>query len=108
MNIVPILFYNFIEFIILLHTFLVISYAQYREYVFCLISFSKFLDVCLLLLVQELLVIFEAFFLGVNILRLEWSETLQSETLATRAMRAKSEENFLPFFVYQSSRFFQE
>ena len=32
-NIVSILFYNFIELIILLYTFLVISFAQYREYI---------------------------------------------------------------------------
>ena len=34
-----------IELIILLHTFLVISFAQYKEYIICQISFSKFLDV---------------------------------------------------------------
>ena len=36
---------NFIEFIILLYTFLVISFSQYKEYMICLISFSKFSDV---------------------------------------------------------------
>ena len=45
MNIVSILFYNFIEFIILLYTFLVISFAGYKEYRICLISFSTFSDV---------------------------------------------------------------
>ena len=44
-NIISILFYNFIEFIILLYTFLVISFAQYKEYMICLSLFSKFLDV---------------------------------------------------------------
>ena len=44
-NIVSILFYNFIEFIILLYTFLVISFVQYRKYINWLISFSKFSDV---------------------------------------------------------------
>ena len=44
-NIVSILFYNFIEFIILLYTFLVISFCRYKEYIICLISFSKFSDV---------------------------------------------------------------
>ena len=44
-NIVSILPYNFIEFIMLLYTFLVISFARYREYIICLISFSKFSDV---------------------------------------------------------------
>ena len=39
------LFYNFIEFIILLYNFLVISFAQHKEYMICLISFSKFSDV---------------------------------------------------------------
>ena len=43
-NIVSILFYTFIEFIILLYTFLVISFAQYKECIICLISFSKFSD----------------------------------------------------------------
>ena len=44
-NIVSILFYNFIEFIILLYTFLVISFVRYRKYINWLISFSKFSDV---------------------------------------------------------------
>ena len=44
-NIVSILFYEFFEFIILLYTFLVISFARYREYIICLISFSKFSDI---------------------------------------------------------------
>ena len=44
-NIISILFYNFIEFIILLHTLLVISFARYKEYIIFLISFSKFSDV---------------------------------------------------------------
>ena len=52
------LFYNFIEFIMLVHTFLAISFVRYKEYVICLISFSTFF-------VQVLLAIFEAF---VNIL----------------------------------------
>ena len=43
-NIVSILFYNFTEFIILLYTFLVISFARYKEYIY-LIGFSKFSEV---------------------------------------------------------------
>ena len=35
-NIVSIMFYSLIEFIILLHTFLVISSALYKEYIICL------------------------------------------------------------------------
>ena len=38
------LFYTFIEFMILLYTFLVISLAQYKEYMIFLISFNKFSD----------------------------------------------------------------
>ena len=45
-NIVSILFYNFIEFIMLLYTFLVISFGPYKEYMMIFrISFSKFSDV---------------------------------------------------------------
>ena len=43
-NIAAILFYNFIEFIVLLYTYLVISFVRYKKYVICLISFSKFSD----------------------------------------------------------------
>ena len=46
-NIVSILFYNFIEFIKLLYTFLVISFSRHKEYMICLISFSKFSGVLL-------------------------------------------------------------
>ena len=44
-SIASLLIYNFIEFIILLNTLLVIAFAQYKEYKICLISFSKFSDV---------------------------------------------------------------
>ena len=44
--------------IILLYTFLVISFGGYKEFMICLIAFSKFSD---MLPVQELLVIFEEF-----------------------------------------------
>ena len=44
-NIGSILFYNFIELIILLYTFLVIYFGQYTEYIVCLNSFSKCSDV---------------------------------------------------------------
>ena len=46
-NIVFILYYTFVEFIMLLYTFLVISFARYKEYITCQISFSKFSDVSL-------------------------------------------------------------
>ena len=41
-SIVSILFYNFIECSILLCTFLVIYFSHFKEYMICLISFSKF------------------------------------------------------------------
>ena len=43
-NIVPILFYNFIEFITLLNTFLVISFSQGKEYMIWRNSLSMFSD----------------------------------------------------------------
>ena len=39
------MFYNFIEFIILLYIILVISFARCREYITRLILFNKFSDV---------------------------------------------------------------
>ena len=44
-NIVSILFYTFIEFIILSYTFLVVCFPLYKKYITCLISFSKLPDV---------------------------------------------------------------
>ena len=44
-NVVYILFYNFIEFMILLYTILVLSFCWYKEYIICLILFNKFSDV---------------------------------------------------------------
>ena len=44
-NIVSILFYNFIEFIILLYNFLETSFPRYKEYIFYPVSFSMFWDV---------------------------------------------------------------
>ena len=41
------LYYTIIEFIILLYTFLVISFDRYKEYINCLTSFNKVSDVLL-------------------------------------------------------------
>ena len=63
-NKLSLLFYNFIELIILLYPFLIISFAQYKEYMICLILFNKFSDVLPAFTsasVIGLLVIFEAF-----------------------------------------------
>ena len=83
-NIVSILFYNFIEFIILLYTFLVISFARYKEYMICLISFSKFSDVLIDFTCARAIGNLWSICLGLNILRFEWSETLLQAMLADR------------------------
>ena len=44
-NIVSILFYNFFDFVIVLYTFLVNSFALYEQYVICLILLGKFSNV---------------------------------------------------------------
>ena len=46
-NIVSIVLYNFIELIILLYKFLIISFDRYKEYFIWRISFSKFSGVLL-------------------------------------------------------------
>ena len=82
-NVVSILFYNFVEFIILLYTFLVMSFAWYKEYIICLIclvSFSKFSDVLPTFTCAIAIGNLWSFCLGHVILRVEWLETL-----ATRA-----------------------
>ena len=82
----------FIEFIILLYTFLAISFARYKGYMICN-KFNKFSDVLpaftctiaignlgnLLLLVRICL--------GVNILRLQWSETFSEKLVSAIFIR---------------------
>ena len=46
-NSIRFLYYTFTEFIILLYTFLVISFDRCKEYINCLISFNKVSDVLL-------------------------------------------------------------
>ena len=89
-NIVFILFYKFIELIILLYTFLVIYFAQYREYMISQISFSKFSDVFSAFTYARAIDELWTSCLGVNIL-----SCLRTETLDTRATWAKS--NGCPF-----------
>ena len=83
-----ILYYTFMEFIILLHTFLVIFFARCKEHIIWRISFSKFSDVLPIVNLWSIC-------LGVNISSHTWSETLampatskgykQSDTLVTQA-----------------------
>ena len=102
-NIVPILFYNFAELIILFYTFLVISFALYKEYMICLFSFCKFLYVLPIFTCAKAIGNLWSICLGVNILCCVNSKTLRSETLATPA---KSEERPLPFFCLLKSIIF--
>ena len=46
-NVKPILFYTFVEFFILFHTFFIISFDRYKEYILCQNSFSCFSDALL-------------------------------------------------------------
>ena len=84
-NIVSILFYNFIEFIILLYTFLVIYFTRYKEYIICLISFNKFANVLPVFTCASAINNLRSIYLGVNILSCLWSEPSRSETFGTRA-----------------------
>ena len=70
-NIVSILFYNFFEFIILLYTFLVITFSRYKKYIIWLISFSKFSDVLPAFTCATALGNLWSISLGLNILRFE-------------------------------------
>ena len=67
-DIVFILFYNFIEFIILLYNFLVLYFARYNENKICLILFSKFSDVLLAFTCASAIGNLWSICLGVNIL----------------------------------------
>ena len=100
-NIISVLFYNFIEFMILLYTFSVISFARYKGCVICLISFSKFSDVLPAFTCARAIVYFWSICLGVNISRLEWSEAL-----ATGDMWPKSEGSPLPFCCFLEFKIF--
>ena len=62
-------YYTFIEFIILLYTFLVISFAWYKKYMICLILFNMFSDVLPTFTCASAVGNLWSFCLGVNILR---------------------------------------
>ena len=75
------MYYIFIEFIMLLYTFLVISFARYKEHIIFLISFSNFPDVLTAFTCARAISNLWSICLGVNILRLEWSETMSEKTV---------------------------
>ena len=100
-NIVSILFYNFIEFIVLLYTFLVISFAPHKEYMVCLISVRKFSDVLPAFTCARAIGNLRSICFGVNILVCLRLETIRSETLA------KCKGSTLPFcFFIKFQNFF--
>ena len=74
--VVSILFYKFTEFILLLYTFLVSYFAQYKEHMIWQISFSKFSNVLTAFTCASAIGNLWSTCLGVNILRCELSETL--------------------------------
>ena len=80
-NIEFILFYNFIEFIILLYNFLAISFAQHKEYIICLISFSNFSGVLPAFTWANAIGNLWSICLGVNILSCLWLKTLSKRLL---------------------------
>ena len=97
-NIVSILFYNFIEFIILLYTFLVITFARYKEYIIYLISFSKFSDVLPVFTCASATGNLWKICLGVNILSLSSCIVLYLVQIQLR-ITIKQFNNFFSWFV---------
>ena len=95
-NIVFILFYNFVEFIMLFYTILEIYFAWYKEYMIWRISFSKCSDILPVFTLASAIGNLWSIWLGVSVLNCLRSETLRSETLATRA---KSNGCLLLFYV---------
>ena len=85
------LYYTFIEFIILLHIFLVISFAWYKEYMICLIWFAKLPNVLPAFSWARTNCNLWNICLGVNILKLERSKILGHV--------AKSENLYLKFLL---------
>ena len=81
-NIVSILFDNFIVFIILFHTFLVMFFARYRENIIFMISFSNFSDVLPALTCESAIGNLWSICFELKILWFDWSETLLQATRA--------------------------
>ena len=71
--------YTFTEFIRMLYTFLVTSFSEYKKYMICLISFSKFSDVLPIFICARAIGNLWSISQGVSVLRLEWSKTLSEK-----------------------------
>ena len=97
-DIISILFYNFIEFIIFSYAVLVISFAWYKEYIICLVSFSKFSDMPPAFTCARAVGNLRSICLGVD--------TLIRARYETIATRAKSEGCPLLFCFLLKSRSF--
>ena len=69
-----ILYYNYIQLIILLYTFLSISFAQYKQYMICLISFRKFSGLLSPSTSVSAIGSLGTICLELDILRFEWTE----------------------------------
>ena len=78
-NITSILFYTFIEFIMFLYAFLVISFFQYKEYIIYLILFSNFSKVLSAFTCASAIGNLWSICWRIKILRFEWSETLSEK-----------------------------
>ena len=102
-NIASILSYNFITLLKSLHCyilFLVISFAWYKEYIICLISFSKFSDVLPAFTCANASSNLWSICLGVNILSCLHSKTLQLEPLAVQAKSERIFPTILTIYIY--------
>ena len=82
---VSILFYNFIEFIVLLYIFLIISFARYKEYMICLISFSTFSIILPAFTCAG--AIDNLLCLGVSILSYLWLKILRLEIVRSQTLK---------------------
>ena len=60
-----------------------VSFARYKEYMICLLLFSTFSDVLLPFTCARAFGNCWSICLGVNILRLEWSETLSDKLVSS-------------------------
>ena len=102
-NIASILSYNFITLLKSLHCyilFLAISFAWYKEYIICLISFSKFSDVLPAFTCANASSNLWSICLGVNILSSLHLKALQLEPLAVQAKSEGIFPRILTFFFF--------
>ena len=118
-NIVSILFYNFIKFIISIYTFLVITFARYKKYIICLISISEFSDLLHVFTCTSAIGNTWIFCLGVNIFNFSPYFALYLSFRNQKRMKCKKSMNytylifwfwfwisFFFYFVYSDLKYF--